>query len=128
MEKKTEIRDAAIALGNLLTEHKAQNVVVLDISSNNTFADYFIIATTSSSTHSQGLQRHIHEAIKPLGLEVFPTRRKIPDGEDWVLIDLGSIIIHLMTETARRFYDLEKLWFGSPDLLHEETEPASDPE
>lgn len=117
METKINRRDAAIALGTLLLEHKGGNVLVLDVSGTNTWADYFIIATVTSSAHSRGLQKHVFESLNELSLEIRPTKRKIPDGDEWMLIDLGDIVVHLMTETARSFYDLEKLWFGAKELL-----------
>lgn len=117
MEKNMKTRDAAIALGKLLSEHKGVNVMVLDVTGKNSWADYFVIATVTSSAHSRGLQKHAMESLEELGLAVRPTRRKMPDGDEWTLIDLGDVVVHLMTETARSFYELEKLWFGSPDLM-----------
>ncbi len=117
MEAKTKTAEAAVAVGKLLRDYKANNVVVLDITGRNSWADFFVIATVSSATQSQGLQRQVLSEIKDLGLELRPARRKIPDGDEWVLIDLGDVIVHLMSETARAFYDLEKLWFGAPNLL-----------
>jgi ribosome-associated protein len=117
MNTQKNSREAAVKLGALLAEHKGIDVKVLDVSGSNTFADYFIIATVTSSAHSRGLQKHTLESLKELGLEIRPTRRKIPDGDEWTLIDLGDVVVHLMTATARSFYDLEKLWFGAQDLL-----------
>ncbi len=117
MDTTQKTRDAAVHLGKLLADHRGQDVKVLDLSGRNSWTDYFVIATTTSSTHSRGLERHVHDAIKELGLEIRPTKRRIPDGEEWILIDLGTVIVHLMTPAARSFYDLEKLWYGAPDLL-----------
>ncbi len=117
MKTNTKMADAAVAIGRLLRDGKASDVVVLDITGKNSFADFFVIATTASATQSQGLQKQVLGALKDLGLEVRPARRKLPDGDDWVLIDLGDVIVHLMSETARSFYDLEKLWFGAPNLV-----------
>jgi ribosome-associated protein len=117
MEQKIKTREAAISLGKLIAEHKGLNVVVLDVTGKNSWADYFVIATVTSSAHSRGLQKHVFEALRELGLSLRPTKRKMPDGDEWMLIDLGDIVVHLMTETARGFYELEKLWFGAPDLM-----------
>lgn len=117
MDTQNTKREAAIALGTLLADYKGGNVKVLDVSGKNTFADYFVIATVTSQAHSRGLQKHVYDVIKELKLELRPTKRKLPDGDEWALIDLGDVIVHLMTETARNFYDLEKLWFGAEDLL-----------
>jgi ribosome-associated protein len=117
MEKNTNTREAAVRLGKLIAEHKGGNVMVLDVTGKNSWADYFVIATVTSSAHSRGLQKHVGDAMGELGLSVRPTRRKAPDGDEWTLIDLGDVIVHLMTETARSFYELEKLWFGAHDLM-----------
>jgi ribosome-associated protein len=117
MEKNTRTRESAIKLGELVAEHKGGNVMVLDITGKNSWADYFVIATVTSSAHSRGLQKHIYESLGDLSLEIRPTKRKMPDGDDWTLIDLGDVVVHLMTETARGFYDLERLWFGCADLV-----------
>lgn len=117
MEKAMLTRDAAVKLGSLLKEAKGIDVLVLDITGRNSWADFFIIATVTSGTHSRGLQRLVYEECKGLGLDLHPTKRKMPDGDEWLLIDLGPVIVHLMTPVARSFYDLETLWFGVPDLL-----------
>ncbi len=119
MDRYQKTETAAKRLGALIAEHKGGDVMVLDVRERNSWADFFVIATVSSSTHSRGLLRHVQEALKELDLSVRPTRRKSPDGEDWTLIDLGDIVVHLMTAPARSFYDLEKLWFGAPDLMKE---------
>lgn len=117
METRKNTKDAALALGALLRDHKGGSVKVLDVSGSNTWADYFVIATVTSSAHSRGLHKHVYEALKDLGLDIRPARRKLPDGDDWALIDLGDVVVHLMTETARSFYDLEGLWFGAKNIL-----------
>ena len=70
-----------------------------------------MIATASSGTHAEGLQRHIRELCRERGLEILRRSRK-PDGADdeWHIIDLGSIIVHVMSVRARSFYELERLY------------------
>jgi len=117
METRKNTRDAALALGELLQDHKGGSVMVLDVSGSNTWADFFIIATVTSSAHSRGLQKHVLDALKDLDLDIRPAKRKLPDGDEWLLIDLGDVVVHLMSDTARKFYDLERLWFGAKDIL-----------
>ncbi|MCL2180621.1 MAG: ribosome silencing factor [Treponema sp.] len=97
------------ALSDLLRDHKGQDVCVLDLRKFNTWTDYFIIATVTSITHMDGLERHLKEYCRDNEIEIFGTSRKNP-GDEWRLIDLGSIIIHLMTQSLREFYELERLW------------------
>lgn len=97
-------------LSRLIQDGKGGDVVAVNISELNSWTDYFIIATVSSAAQSQGIQKQIKDYIKDNELEVHKTSRKMPDGDDWSLVDLGAIVVHLMTKEARAFYDLEKLW------------------
>ena len=106
--KTTEEKAREIA--KLMEDGKGKDVTLLDISGLNSWTDYFVIVTVNSSAHWQGLYKQVKEYIKENDLEIHLTNKKKPDGDDWNLIDLGAIVIHLMSEQARQFYDLEKLW------------------
>ena len=106
--KTTEEKAREIA--KLMEDGKGKDVTLLDISGLNSWTDYFVIVTVNSSAHWQGLYKQVKEYIKENDLEIHLTNKKTPDGDDWNLIDLGAIVIHLMSEQARQFYDLEKLW------------------
>lgn len=106
--KTTEEKAREIA--KLMEDGKGKDVTLLDISGMNSWTDYFVIVTVNSSAHWQGLYKQVKEYIKENDLEIHLTNKKTPDGDDWNLIDLGAIVIHLMSEQARQFYDLEKLW------------------
>ena len=101
----------AIEIAKLIQDGKGSDVTLIDISGLNSWADYFVIATVTSSAQQQGIAKQIKEYIKENDLEIHPTNRRSPNGEDWELIDLGNIVIHLMSQQAREFYNLEKLWF-----------------
>jgi ribosome-associated protein len=104
-----KIESLTVILAELLREHKGQDVSVLDLRGINNWTDFFIIVTVSSITHMNGLERHIKEFCRQEKVEIFGSSRKQAD-DQWRLIDLGSIIIHLMTADIREFYDLERLW------------------
>ena len=106
--KTTEEKAREIA--KLMEDGKGKDVTLLDISGLNSWTDYFVIVTVNSSAHWQGLYKQVKEYIKENDLEIHLTNKKTPDGDDWNLIELGAIVIHLMSEQARQFYDLEKLW------------------
>ena len=106
--KTTEEKAREIA--KLMEDGKGKDVTLLDISGLNSWTDYFVIVTVNSSAHWQRLYKQVKEYIKENDLEIHLTNKKTPDGDDWNLIDLGAIVIHLMSEQARQFYDLEKLW------------------
>ena len=102
--------EKAREIAKLMEDGKGKDVTLLDISGLNSWTDYFVIVTVNSSAHWQGLYKQVKEYIKENDLEIHLTSKKSPDGDDWNLIDLGAIVIHLMSEQARQFYDLEKLW------------------
>ncbi|MDR0555275.1 MAG: ribosome silencing factor [Treponema sp.] len=106
----TDSLSRALALGELLREHNGGDVMVLDLRQLNGWTDFFVIATVTSAAHLHGLQRHIKEFAAGEGIEILHHRRKAVPDDLWNLIDLGSIVIHLMTAPARAFYELERLW------------------
>lgn len=110
------MEEKAIEIARLMEDGKGIDVTLLDISGLNSWTDYFVIVTVTSSAHWQGLYKQIKEYIKDNDLEIHLTNRKSPDGDDWNLIDLGSIVVHLMSESARTFYDLEKLWHAGKTI------------
>jgi ribosome-associated protein len=111
----------ALELGKLLTDHNGLEVVVMDMRPLNFWTDFFIIATVTSNTHLSGLQRHIKDYTREKGMEILH-RSKKPDktelsAEEWNLLDLGGIVIHLMTAKIRNFFELERLWSTAPIIL-----------
>jgi ribosome-associated protein len=114
--QETEVFDSGPglvkALRVLLEEHKAGDVIALDLRELHSWTDYFIIATVTSGAHRDGLLRHIKDFAGENGLAMRTgpgkTGRDLNDG--WSLVDLGTVIIHLMSPSLRSFYELEQLW------------------
>lgn len=117
-----DLREKAIEIAQLMEDGKGKDVVLLNISELNSWTDYFVIVTVNSSTHWQGLFKDVKNYIKDNDLEIHLTNKKSPDGDDWNLIDLGPIVIHLMSESARSFYDLEKLWHAGEKIDYKSAE------
>ena len=95
-----------------LDELKAVDPVTINVKKLSSFTDYMIIASGTSNRHIQSLGEKVLEDlkaknIKRLGLEG-------EGSEEWVLIDVGDVVLHLMSANARAFYDLESLW--DPEL------------
>jgi ribosome-associated protein len=92
--------------------------MALDLRECNSWTDFFIIATAASSSHLEGLERHIRDFCRERGLEILrcsPRSRAAED--DWRITDLGPVVIHLMSRRARDFYELERLWSAAPVLF-----------
>ena len=115
------IKDAALKIAQIAEEAKGEDVAVLDVSSLCSWTDFFVLVTVTSSVQKQGLQRRIGELLAETGLKERKVDRKTPQGDDWNIVDLGSIVIHLMSGEARAFYDLETLWQAAPRLVVSES-------
>jgi len=88
---------------SLLDAHKAESIEVFDLSKKNYFVDYAIIASSLGSRHTVALLDHLKNGLKPE--EHF---NNVDESGDWVVIDLGDILIHIMTPEYRVKYDMEK--------------------
>ncbi|MEN9897539.1 MAG: ribosome silencing factor [Pseudomonadota bacterium] len=99
---------------DVLEERKAHNMVVLDVRGKTSFTDYMIVVTGTSNRHIKALCDYVEVAVKekgflPLGMEGDIT-------SDWVLLDLGDVIVHAMTDQSREYYQIEKLWSVGGEL------------
>tara|TARA_B100001250_G_scaffold83431_1_gene68851 strand:+ start:332 stop:658 length:327 start_codon:yes stop_codon:yes gene_type:complete len=91
-----------------LEELKAVDQLCLNVSSLTTLTDYMIIVTGTSSRHIQSLAERVVEDLKKLNIR--PLSLEGEGTQEWVLVDYGDVIVHLMSAQARTFYDLESLW------------------
>ena len=102
----------ALALARTLADHKGGDVLVLDVAEQAGWTDRFVLATAASTAHIRGLSRFVDEELAQRGLARL-NRSSLSDDDEWLLMDLGGVVVHIMTERARAFYELEKLWFQS---------------
>lgn len=114
MEKTNEQK--ALEIAQLMEDGKGLDVSVLDVSELNSWTDYFVVVTVTSGAHWQGLYRQIKEYIAENDMYVHQTSQKYTQGDDWNLIDLGFVVVHLMSQQARDFYEIEKLWHAGKKL------------
>lgn len=92
----------------VLDDKKGKYITTLDVRGKTSFTDYMVLVTGTSDRHLKALCDYVVEklaefGVKPLGIEG-------DLGSDWVLLDLGDVIVHAMTAQSREFYQLEKLW------------------
>jgi ribosome-associated protein len=96
-------------------EKKAAGIIVLDLSGASAFTDYFVICTGFSTPQVQAICTEIEEQLhKQMGRSV--RHREGYRSADWALLDFGGFIVHVFSEEARRYYDLERLWRAAPKL------------
>ncbi|MCX7025651.1 MAG: ribosome silencing factor [Spirochaetes bacterium] len=111
----TERRRLAASVARILATHNGQETVLLDLSGMTSWTDFFVVTTATSSTHLRGLLRNVLDETKPLGLDPF-RKPQLSDDDEWCLVDFGWIVVHIMSEGARAFYELERLWFQAERL------------
>jgi ribosome-associated protein len=95
-----------------LEDIKAQDIVALNTTKMTAMFDYVLVASANSSRQTKALARNVQEKVKEAGGQVLGV-----EGEqtgEWVLVDLGSIVVHIMQPAVREYYDLEQLWGADP--------------
>ena len=91
-----------------LEDIKAFDIVSLNVKKLTSISDFMIIASASSTRQTKALARNIKDKMSTFGVKVVGIEGET-EGE-WVLVDLGDIIIHIMTPTTRAYFNLEELW------------------
>ncbi|WP_084397841.1 ribosome silencing factor [Henriciella aquimarina] len=109
-----DIRAIADTVISSLEDDKAEDITVIDLEGKSSLADMMVIASGRSARHVAAIADHLAQTVKdatgrPVKLEGLPNA-------DWVLLDIGDIIIHLFRPEVRAFYNLEKIW--SDDSAH----------
>ncbi|MBQ9521879.1 MAG: ribosome silencing factor [Oscillospiraceae bacterium] len=102
-------KELAIIAAKALDDKKGQELAVIEITDQTTLADYFVIATGNSSTQINALSGAVEKAMEEQGGEALLHREGHRDGT-WVLLDYGSVVVHIFSGEAREFYSLERLW------------------
>ena len=97
---------------NLLEDIKAVNPIAIDVTRISSLTDFMVIASGTSNRHIAAMSEHVLEDLKETNISGIKIEGQ--GGDDWVLVDAGDVVIHLMSEDAREFYDLESLW--DPEL------------
>ncbi len=92
----------------VLDEHSAQDTIEIDIRGKSSIADYMIVSSGRSNRHVGALADYLQRALKELGHKDLGVEGL--EGLDWVLIDVGDVIVHLFRPEVRVFYNLEKIW------------------
>ena len=87
---------------------KAMDIVVIDVRDQTSITDHMIICSGRASRHVKAIAEHLIPITKALNMPVLHVSGL--DSADWVLVDLGDIVIHIMQPEARAFYNLEGLW------------------
>ena len=116
-----KINELSDLVQNSLEDMKAVNIVKLDVVGKSSMTDMLFIATGNSTRHVKSIADNIVVDAKGANADVIGTEGK--GTAEWVLVDLNSVIVHVMLETTREFYALEKLW-AADDATDKSVEEA----
>jgi len=100
-------------IATALDSKKAQDLKVLEISDITIVTDYFVLATGTSSTHVRALADEVDYQMSKQGIEPHHIEGKTTG---WVLLDYGSVVVHVFTAQAREFYNLDRLWNDGKEI------------
>ncbi len=106
--------DWAKSVARIADEHKGEHIVVLDMREVTLVADYFVIITGHNLIQVGALADYVEEGMAKVGVEMLT--RVGRNQAQWVLLDYGSVVVHVFTEDARSYYDLERLW-GDAEIV-----------
>ena len=107
--------DLARRIVELAEDKKAADIVLLDLGELTTVADAFVICSGGSERQIAAIANGILEALRDEGIKPFG-REGTPESH-WVLVDFGSVIVHVFTPPERDYYELEKHWSGAKVIL-----------
>jgi len=106
-----------------LDEIKGRDIVVLDVRRMTALFDKVIVASGDSTRQNRALANNVQEKLKALGATVYGVEGEDPG--EWVLVDLGAVVVHIMQPAIRLHYNLEELWGGDAQAPRRRTAAAA---
>ena len=110
------------AVVDALEDIKGYEITVMDVRKLTSMATYMVIANASSTRQAKALADNVREKLKELGADLQGVEGE-KEGE-WVLVDLGEIIVHIMLPATRAYYNLEQLWGAAQDRRQGNAQPS----
>ena len=107
-------KEVALQVTKALDEKKGIDIKLLRIDEVSSLADYFLICTGTANTHVKTLCDYAEYTMEQLGEPMLG--REGHRGNSWELLDFGSVVVHVFTDEARKFYDLERLWADAKQI------------
>ena len=116
-----ESKELAMQIAKLLDSKKATRVKVLKVRDLTVLADYFVIASGTSSTHVKSLAEEAEFQLKEVEFQfkekgVAPIRTEGFNTQNWFILDYANVIVHVFSPDARDYYDLDHLWADGEDV------------
>jgi ribosome-associated protein len=114
--QEVAIREVAIKVADILADSPASNTIVLDIRELSTISDYFVICSGENERQLRAIVRDIRDGLGEIGIH--PKRSdEGSTSSGWLLLDYGSVIVHVFDADQRSFYRLEELWADAQTLV-----------
>lgn len=107
-------KNMALASAWAIANFKGINIKIFDVSAISSLCDYNIIASAENTTQAKAMVDQIQHSLQDNGAKLISIEG-LSDGE-WILVDLGDLIVHIFQDTSREAYDLESLWEGCPQV------------
>ena len=105
-----DIRKLQKIVVNALEDIKGKDIEVINTTKLTSLFERIVVATGDSNRQVRSLARNVAEKVREAGAEILSTEGE--DGGEWVLVDLGEIVVHIMQPAVRSYYNLEELWGG----------------
>ncbi len=118
---------AALFAAEICDRHKARNIILYDLKESSMLADFYLVCSGTSEPHLNALAGHLEKEmrqhqLRPRHIDGSPASR-------WIIIDYGYLMIHLFLPAMRQYYEIEKLWAETAEVLYrggdeQDTEPV----
>jgi ribosome-associated protein len=122
MKKLTTLAKKKLVIA-ALEDIKAHDIVAIDVRKLTSIFDWIVVASADSARQTKALSRHVRDALKEKGATIIGTEGE--ESGDWILVDAGDIVAHVMQPAVRQYYNLEELWGdGKFDAVVNSTAPV----
>lgn len=122
MKKPTTAAKKKIVIA-ALEDIKARDIVAIDVRKITSMCDWIVVATAESARQTKALSRHVRDTLKEAGATIIGTEGE--ESGEWILVDAGDIVAHVMQPAIREYYNLEELWGeGKFDKVVNSTAPV----
>jgi ribosome-associated protein len=122
MKKPTTLAKKKLVIA-ALEDIKARDIQAIDVRHVTSIFDWIIVASADSARQTKALARHVRDSLKEAGSSIVGTEGE--ESGEWILVDAGDIVAHVMQPAVRQYYNLEELWSeGKFDRVVNSTSPA----
>ena len=117
--KKNDLKRQVAEAINACQEKKAEEITILELEKGSgAFTDYFVVCSGTNPRQIQAISNEVEERLEKAGLH--PTHVEGYKQAEWVLLDYVDFVVHVFSDKARRYYDLERLWRDAPRVNWQE--------